>query len=682
MRAPFERTNPQDSFLIRTLPGITGVVVGVASILVFVGWQYRIPWLKGLPGQVTVVSPNAAACLLLSSIATILLWRYRSGPPCALARFLGAVVGTFAFLTLLEYILGVDLGIRDIIFRHRLDDWPVATPPGRFAVQTAFGFSFLGAAIALTDKRLRSTNVSELLVAIASLSSLVGILGYVYGASAMHGVMAGATVILYSIIWIGVALLRPKPGVMRLILGNTSGGIAARRLITSTVLLLTVSGWIRIRLQYLGYANLELGVALFVTWVMVAVVLLIVSTARQLDKLDHQREAATAALAEILIQKQFSEDRLNEGLQTANAAIWDLNLQTGELYWSKGHYTLLGYQENEFKASMEAWRRALHPDDLPMVEHIWGMAVKNRTPFACQYRVIWPDGSQHWMETNGKFQYDSDGMPLRSVGGFVDITDRKRSQQALMEAEKLAATGRMAATLAHEINNPLAAVTNLIYLLKTSAAESPQALHQYLQVADDEIRRVSQLVQKTLSFYRSDVRPGPTNISSLIDDITWLYKKRIRDFGITVVKHDAFEGQITCNSGEIRQVLTNVFVNAMDAVGSGGKIVVHVTAAKVLNASSRGVRVSIYDNGAGIPLEVRQRLFAPFVSMKGDQGTGLGLWISKGIIEKNGGSIRFRTSTGKRHGTCFSIFIPDQNVAVFEENALVEAANSSSTQRS
>jgi signal transduction histidine kinase len=107
----------------------------------------------------------------------------------------------------------------------------------------------------------------------------------------------------------------------------------------------------------------------------------------------------------------------------------------------------------------------------------------------------------------------------------------------------------MAATLAHEINNPLAAVTNLIYLLKTSTAESPQALQQYLQVADDEIRRVSQLVQKTLSFYRSDVRPGPTNISNLFDDITWLYKKRIRDFGITVLKHDAFDAPITCNSG-------------------------------------------------------------------------------------------------------------------------------------
>lgn len=654
----------------------------MASLLVFVGWQYRIHWLKTLPGQVTVVSPNAAACLLVSAVAIILLWRHSSGLRATVGRVLGGIVCTFAFLTLLEYIFGVDFGIRDVLFRHRMSDWPVATPPGRFAIQTAFGFTFLGAAIACIDKRFRSVEVSETLVALASLASLVGMLGYLYGANAMYGVMAGATVLLFTTLWIGVAFLRPERGITRLVLGSTTGGIAARRLITSTILVLGISGWVRIRLQYLGFANLELGTALFVTWAMIAVVLLIISTARQLDLIDRQREAATAALAESLIQKQFSEDRLNEGLQTANAAIWDLDLQTGELYWSKGHYTLLGYEADEFKADVDAWRQRIHPDDLPVVEHIWGTAVKNRTSFACQYRVIWPDGSQHWMETQGKFQYDSDGTPRRSIGGFVEITERKRSQQALMEAEKLAATGRMAATLAHEINNPLAAVTNLIYLLKTSAAESPQALQQYLQVADDEIRRVSQLVQKTLSFYRADVRSAPISISTLIDDITWLYKKRIRDFGITVVKHNGFDGQITCNSGEIRQVLTNVFVNAMDAIGSGGKIVVHISGLIRDGSSRPGIRVSIFDNGSGIPMEVRQRLFTPFVSMKGDQGTGLGLWISKNIIEKNGGSIRFRTSTGERHGTCFSIFIPDHAKELPEETVLAQAANSSSSQES
>jgi signal transduction histidine kinase len=118
----------------------------------------------------------------------------------------------------------------------------------------------------------------------------------------------------------------------------------------------------------------------------------------------------------------------------------------------------------------------------------------------------------------------------------------------------------------------------------------------------------------------------------------------------------------------------------MDAVGSGGRIVVHITGACVQRGSTlRGVRVNIYDNGPGIPPEVRQRLFTPFVSMKGDQGTGLGLWISKGIIEKNGGSMRFRTSTGERHGTCFSIFIPDHSDTA--ETATVEHAAKFSSAR-
>jgi signal transduction histidine kinase len=166
-------------------------------------------------------------------------------------------------------------------------------------------------------------------------------------------------------------------------------------------------------------------------------------------------------------------------------------------------------------------------------------------------------------------------------------------------------------------------------------------------------------VQKTLSFYRADVRPALTNISDLVDDIIWLYKKRIRDSAILIEKQVDFRGQITCNNGEVRQVLTNIFVNALDAVTVGGKVLIHVTSDISLSDGRHGVRVSIYDNGPGIPLEIRSQLFTPFVSMKGDQGTGLGLWISKGIVEKNGGSIRFRTSTGTRHGTCFSVFIPD-----------------------
>jgi signal transduction histidine kinase len=192
------------------------------------------------------------------------------------------------------------------------------------------------------------------------------------------------------------------------------------------------------------------------------------------------------------------------------------------------------------------------------------------------------------------------------------------------------------------------------------------------------------LVQKTLSFYRADVRSAATSISELIGDTLWLYKKRIRDFAIQVEVRNDFADQITANNGEIRQVLTNIFVNAMDAVGSGGRIIVHITPAVLpTDPTARGARVSIYDNGPGIPVAIRSQLFTPFVSMKGDQGTGLGLWISKGILEKNGGSIRFRTCTGEPHGTCFSVFIPDQaGQNASKEANLVQAATSSLTPRS
>ncbi|HKW75888.1 MAG TPA: PAS domain S-box protein [Terriglobales bacterium] len=238
-----------------------------------------------------------------------------------------------------------------------------------------------------------------------------------------------------------------------------------------------------------------------------------------------------------------------------------------------------------------------------------------------------------------------------------DITQRKSAEHALRQAEKLAAVGRLAATVAHEINNPLAAVTNLVWLLRHDPS-IPENARAYLKTADEELSRVAHLTKQTLGFYRGNSSPQRFRVAELIEDLLALFGPRLRNKNLHMdsIVDPALE--ITSVSGELRQVLTNLVSNSIDAVASGGRIWVRARAAS--RKVRRGVRILLADNGHGISDSHRNKIFQPFFSTKEDVGTGLGLWVVHEIINKNRGSIHLRTSTRPGYsGTAFSIFIPD-----------------------
>ena len=360
-----------------------------------------------------------------------------------------------------------------------------------------------------------------------------------------------------------------------------------------------------------------------------------------------------------MAQTKATEDRLHAGLDAAGAATWDMDEQAGTTYWSPGHYRLLGYQVDEVQPSLEAWRRRVHPEDLDRVYARWDECVRQRTNYDCQFRVVWPDGTVRWVEAKGRYTFGTHGEVLRSVGGFIDITERKRAQEALLDAEKLAATGRMAAALAHEINNPLAAVTNLVYLLRNDPELSPSARH-YIPMIDGEVQRLANLVRKTLSFYREESRPTPADLGEMMDSIALLYNDRLQEGSIQLEIRNDLNGEVVCHVAEVRQVMTNLFLNAVEAVSPGGRVKVHLYhSCDWSNPRLSGTRVVVADDGPGIPDVDRLRVFEPFFTTKGERGTGLGLWISKGLVEKNGGRIRVRSFAGSRTGTGISVFLPD-----------------------
>jgi PAS domain S-box-containing protein len=247
-------------------------------------------------------------------------------------------------------------------------------------------------------------------------------------------------------------------------------------------------------------------------------------------------------------------------------------------------------------------------------------------------------------------------------GGIVvalrDISERRRAEEALRASEKLADTGRLAATIAHEIRNPLEAVVNVLYLLRTGGHLTRADL-ALVATANDEASRIAQITQQLLSSYRETRERVPVTLSELLEGVLLLFSAKFTKAGVKLETGFRAAAPVLAFAGEIRQVFTNLVGNAIEATPRGGKVTVRVAPSHEWRSGATGVRVVIADTGHGIPLEHRGRLFQPFFTTKGEQGTGLGLWVSEGIIRKHGGAIRVRSRVGaQRSGTVFSIFLP------------------------
>ncbi|MGC1782720.1 MAG: ATP-binding protein [Acidobacteriaceae bacterium] len=239
------------------------------------------------------------------------------------------------------------------------------------------------------------------------------------------------------------------------------------------------------------------------------------------------------------------------------------------------------------------------------------------------------------------------------------IEQYRRAEEALRRSEKLAVAGRLASSIAHEINNPLESVTNLLYLMRST--DSMQEIQDYLQLAENELARVSAIVTHSLQFYRQASHAAPVVLTELLDDAVALYHRRLVSSGIRVERRFDHVMPVLGMSGELRQVFTNFVGNALDAMRTGGKLLLRAHNSRdYRNGRTPGVRITIADTGAGIPSEVRHSIFEPFVTTKGDTGTGLGLWISSEIVKKHGGRIglKSKTSDAEVAGTVFAIFFP------------------------
>jgi PAS domain S-box-containing protein len=264
---------------------------------------------------------------------------------------------------------------------------------------------------------------------------------------------------------------------------------------------------------------------------------------------------------------------------------------------------------------------------------------------------------------------DDSGAPIRNRSGdligivlvFRDITLEYKARQALIAQEKLAVAGRLAATIAHEIHNPLDSVSNLLFLMDGNS--TPEESRQFLHMAKQELDRVTQISRAMLSLYRESREPVPVDLKEMLESILLLMERRILDLGVTLVPTLPDRLEVRGFPAELRQVFTNLLTNAAEAAGPGGTVhlEVHPRPTGVGEDGipcAAGVTVTIADDGPGIPVDVRQQLFQPFFTTKGENGTGLGLWVSRGIVTRHGGTISLESdTTPDRHGTRMSVFL-------------------------
>ena len=341
---------------------------------------------------------------------------------------------------------------------------------------------------------------------------------------------------------------------------------------------------------------------------------------------------------------------------SANMGDWEWDIRSGEVRWSPEVEDMHGLARGSFGGGLKNWLETIHPDDQDRAQAKVQDAVHNHKEYEIEYRTSRPDGRYCWTTSRGSVEYDSAGEPVRMAGMSMDISTRKHTEEALRKTEKLAAAGRLAATIAHEINNPLEAVTNLIYLARNE--QSHDSSKRLLEAADHELQRIGHITRQTLGFYRETTSPVEIDLSELLKGVVDVFRRKLASRTVTVEIETNGIVPMSGVPGELRQVFSNLLSNAIDASPANSQVRI-----RVKQIGDR-VQIAIADYGSGIPEAARAQIFEPFFTTKKDVGTGLGLWISQEIVQNHGGRLRFRSRCAKdKSGTVFLVHLSRNHAA-------------------
>ncbi len=356
-----------------------------------------------------------------------------------------------------------------------------------------------------------------------------------------------------------------------------------------------------------------------------------------------------------------ADEPLRLAMEAAEIGIWDYDPASSKLRWSNRCKEMFGL-ECDAEVDYATFLELLHPEDRERTDYAVQQSLNpnGSGKYGCDYRVVRPDGEVHWIAATGRVFFsnvDSRRTAIRLLGIVLDITGLRQTDASLRETEKLAATGRLAASLAHEINNPLEAITNLLYLLQGGPLIEEQ--RRYVELAEQELARVIAISTQALRYYRDPGAPTQCDVTEIIDSVLTLFQRQIEVSGIHVERRYCCAPLLLGGREELRQVLVNLIHNAMDAMPRGGRLLIRIKQETTWRTRRKGIRLTVADTGHGMDPVTMKRMFEPFFTTRTAVGTGLGLWLSAGIIQKHGGAIRVKSRQHpSRSGTVCSIFLP------------------------
>ncbi len=370
-----------------------------------------------------------------------------------------------------------------------------------------------------------------------------------------------------------------------------------------------------------------------------------------------QVRGAVGAFFDVTERKRM-DDALRERaelLELASEAIMVRDGHGAIRFWNAGAEALYGWRRDEVLGKNQKDLLGTPPAERKEIED--GLAREGR----------WEGNLKHRNRDGHEMLVASRQAAQAGTGAVLeitrDITAQVIAEEALRRNERLAAMGKLAGIVAHEINNPLEAITNAFYLLRHHPSLDDEARH-YAQIAEQELARVSHITKQTLSFYRESQKAVMVSVSELLDDVLELQQRPMQTAKITLERDYASDGVVHGFPSELKQVFMNLVSNAIQAMPEGGRMRVRLCETEGWRGRPAGVRVFISDTGTGITPENAKRLFEPFFTTKSAKGTGLGLWISRGIVQKHEGTLRFRSVFGSSHTvTTFHVFLPTHSAA-------------------
>jgi PAS domain S-box-containing protein len=362
----------------------------------------------------------------------------------------------------------------------------------------------------------------------------------------------------------------------------------------------------------------------------------------------HRQRVISLQLRTALESLRERTAALAQAQRASNSAAWSFVPEDDAVRWAEGGTEIFGLPAQECW-KLDALLNFVHPEDRRILIDQILAAQRSSSPFRIEFRVLLSPGELRWLEAQGTL---SPGTTQWS-GLVLDITSRKKVESALLRAEKLAAVGRLSATVAHEINNPLEALTNLHFLIAGEDSLSPE-VRGYLDAAEGELQRLESIARHTLTFVRPRLDTGPADAVPIATSAVAMFQSRCRSRGGIIRLIAPAQASVLVPADELRQILTNLLSNACDAL-ENNRGIVEVS----IEQLSGTLRVTVRDTGSGILAEHRDRIFEPFFTTKNEIGTGIGLWVTRELIEKCGGAIRVSSEAdGSPFTTTFIVDLP------------------------